>query len=144
MDETLLYQLENDLKTMFESVNRDDITVKKSYDGDIDISYPLVIVQEVENSYDQKYYDLKEHVVNVGYQITVMAEQTALHDAEYETRTIVNLIKNYMRGERYHSLRESMSVPITRHPNDSNIKIGYLRYTGCIDIDNHIIYRRDY
>ena len=44
MDETLLYQLENDLKTMFESVNRDDITVKKSYDGDIDISYPLVII----------------------------------------------------------------------------------------------------
>ena len=26
--------------------------------------------------------------------------------------------------------------------DDGNVKIGYMRYEGCIDIDNNIIYRR--
>lgn len=143
MDETLLYQLETDLQTLFNGTSGyTDVTVKKSYDGDIDVSYPLVVIQELENSDNARYYDLEEHVINVSYQFTILAEQTVSHDAEYNVTYIMELIKNYMRGAKYHSLERMGSSPITTHPNDKNIKIGYMRYRGCIDIDNNIIYRR--
>ena len=59
-----------------------DIVVKKSYDSNVDVSYPLIIIQELENSDNDRYYDLQEHIINVGYQFTILAEQSSEHDAE--------------------------------------------------------------
>lgn len=142
-DETLLYQLKDDLQTLFDGTEGyEDLLVKTSYDGNYEISYPLVEIQELMNEDVDKFYDGSEHVVDVGYQFTIMAEQTETLSAERNVQNIINIIKNYMRGERYHSLRRLGGSPILSLPNDDNIMIGYMRYNGRIDIDTNTIYRR--
>lgn len=147
-DETLLFQLVDDLQEMFDSSEEySNVTVKKSMDGDYDITYPLVIVQELDNMDDSRFYDGHEHIVNVGYQIEVMADQSELRDAETNVKCIENLIKDYMRGERYHALQRVGASPIMPQyssalEKDGDIKIGFMRYQGRIDIDHNIIYRR--
>lgn len=147
-DETLLFQLVDDLQEMFDnSEEYSNVKVKKSMDGDYDITYPLVIVQELDNMDDSRFYDLQEHVVNVGYQIEVLADQSETKDAETNVICIENLIKNYLRGERYHALQRVGASPIMPQyssalEKDGDIKIGFMRYQGRIDIDNNIIYRR--
>lgn len=147
-DETLLFQLVDDLQTMF-SANEEysNVVVKKSMDGDYDITYPLVIVQELDNQDENRFYDGHEHIVNVGYQIEVMADQSETKDAETNVICIQNLIKDYLRGERYHALQRVGASPIMPQyssalEKDGDIKIGFMRYQGRIDIDHNIIYRR--
>ena len=147
-DETLLFQLVDDLQEMFDNDEEyNNVTVRKSMDGDYEIEYPLVIVQELSNSDNRRFYDGEEHIVDVGYQIEVLADQTEDKDAETNVICICNLIKHYLRGERYHALQRVGASPIMPQyssalEKDSDIKIGFMRYNGRIDIDNHIIYRR--
>ena len=142
-DETLSYQLKDDLQLLFKNISGyEDVLVKTSFDGDYTISYPLVEIQELDNEDVDRYYDGREHIVDVGYQFTILAEQTETLSAEENVRHIINIIKEYMRGERYHSLRRMGSSPILSLNSDSNIMIGYMRYEGRIDIDTNTIYRR--
>lgn len=147
-DETLLFQLVDDLQEMFDnSEEYSNVTVKKSMDGDYDIKYPLVIVQELDNMDDSRFHDPYEHIVNVGYQIEVLADQSETRDAETNVRCIENLIKHYLRGERYRALQRVGASPIMPQyssalEKDGDVKIGFMRYQGRIDIDNNIIYRR--
>lgn len=143
-DETLLFQLVDDLQEMFNnSENYSDVTVKQGFDGDYDIEYPLVVVRELSNTDSTRYFDGKEHIVNVGYQIEIHADQKDDIDAATNVIYIQNLIKHYMRGERYNALKRIGPSPILDYAEDSNIKIGYMRYYGCINIDTHTIYRRN-
>lgn len=142
-DETLLYQLKTDLIELF--TNNDtysDMFVKTSYDGNYDITYPLIEIKELNNEDVNQFYDGAEHIIDVGYQFTIMAEQTETLSAEENVRNIINIIKEYMRGERYHALRRIGSSPVLSLNSDSNIMIGYMRYEGRIDIDTNTIYRR--
>ena len=147
-DETLLFQLVNDLQEMFnETEEYSDVKVKKSMDRDYNITYPLVIIQELNNMDDSRFFDGEEHIVNVGYQIEILADQSETKDAETNVLCIENLIKNYMRGERYRALQRIGSSPIMPQyssalEKDGGIKIGFMRYNGRIDIDHNIIYRR--
>lgn len=143
LDESLLDQLKTDLQALFSADERySDLVVKISYESDDEITYPRVILREMENYDNDRYYDGNEHIVNVAYQIDVMAEQTEELTAEKNVRTIIEIIKNYMRGERYQALQRIGGNPILPLDDDGNIKIGFMRYQGCIDIDNNIIYRR--
>lgn len=147
-DETLLFQLVNDLQEVFDADEEySDVTVKKSMDGDYNITYPLVVVRELDNADENRFFDGQEHIVNVGYQIEVLADQSETKDAETNVRCIQNIIRDYMRGERYCALQRVGASPIMPQyssalEKDGNIKIGFMRYSGRIDIDNHVIYRR--
>ena len=143
-DESLLEQLTTDLKAEFAAHEEyKDITIKSSYEDYPVIKYPLVLLYEIENSAVSKFYDLQEHIVNVSYQIIVYAKETANYTATDNVRNIMGIIRDYMRGERYHSLKRLGNTPITKKQDDENVRIGYMRYVGQIDIDNHIIYRRN-
>lgn len=143
-NETLLYQLKDDLQLLFnETEGYEDMRVKTAYDGDYEISYPLLEIQELDNMDVHRFYDGHEHVVDVGYQFTIMAEQTAELSAEQNVQRIINIVKQYMRGERYHALERLGGSPVLSLSDDNNIMIGYMRYQGRIDIDNNIIYRRN-
>ena len=142
MSESLLDQLEYDLTELFKSTEYNNIVIKQSYKEFPEISYPMVIIDELENSDVHKYYDGREHVVNVGYQFTIQAKQSSTLDAVDNVRRIQEIIRDYMRGERYHALQRVQPQPIVTHPYDNNVIIGYMRYTGCIDIDTNTIYRR--
>lgn len=144
MDETLLDQLRDDLQELFNNdEDYSDLVVKTAYEGDEDISYPYMVIEELSNTDVERFYDGSEHVIDVGYQFTIFAEQTSDKDAITNVRTIINKIKQYMRGERYHALHRVGSSPDAALPGDSNVRIGYMRYTGRINIDENIIYRRN-
>lgn len=150
-DETLLFQLVDDLKEEF-TTNPDceeykDIMIKKSMDGNYEINYPIIIVQELDNRDVDRFYDGREHIVDVGYQFEIMADQSETKDAETNVKCIQNLIKKYLRGEKYHALQRVGASPIMPQyssalEKDGNIKIGFMRYIGRIDIDTNTIYRR--
>jgi len=143
MEETLLDQLKDDLQELFDNdVDYSGLIVKTAYEGDESVSYPYIVIEELDNRDVQRFYDGEEHVIDLDYQITVLAEQTAERDAMTNVRMIMDKIKNYMRGERYHALRRIGSSPDAALPGDSNIRIGYMRYEGRINIDEKIIYRR--
>lgn len=144
MDETLLYQLRDDLQELFDNdIDYSDLVVKTSYEGDDTISYPYIVIEELTNSDVHQFYDGAEHVIDVAYQFTIFAEQTSEKDAMTNVRTIIDKIKQYMRGERYHALHRIGSSPDAALPDDSNVRIGYMRYQGRINIDENIIYRRN-
>lgn len=147
-DETLLFQLVDDIQELFNNNEEyHDTKVKKSMDGEYDITYPLVIIQELDNADENRFFDGQEHIINVGYQFEIMADQTEDKDAETNVLCIQNLIKEYMRGERYRALQRVGSSPIMPQyssalEKDGEIKIGFMRYVGRIDIDTNTIYRR--
>lgn len=142
-DETLIYQLQDDLQELFDNDSEyNGLLVKKSFDGNYEITYPLVVIKEIENKDVQRFYDLREHVVDVAYQFDIYADQTENRDAEENARYIMSIIKNYMRGDRYHSLRRVGTDIVVSTLEDDNIKIGHMRYQGRIDIDTNTIYRR--
>ena len=142
-DETLLYQLKEDLQGLFsEDEDYSDLVVKTAYDGDSNISYPLIIIRELDNYDDNQFYDGEEHIVDVGYQFNILADQSSTLSAEDNVRNIIFKIRNFMRGERYHALERVGGSPIVASRSDRNIMIGFMRYQGCIDIDTNTIYRR--
>lgn len=142
-DETLIYQLKDDLQALFaDDADYSDLKVKTAYDGDDEITYPLCVIEELDNYDNNRYYDGEEHIINVGYQFDILCDQTIDYSAEKNVRRIIEKIKIYMRGERYHALERIGSSPILTSKSDRNVKIGFMRYTGCIDKDTNTIYRR--
>lgn len=143
-DETLAIQLKDDLYELLTSYPEyKDIVVKSSYEDFPVVSYPMVLIYEIENSAVSQFYDGDEHIINVTYQILVFAEQDEYRDAVDNVRNIITIIRDYMRGERYHALKRLGNTPITTKHDDENVRIGYMRYVGRIDIDTNTIYRRN-
>ena len=141
-DESLTTQLIDDIKELL-SDEYPNIVVKASYEDFPKIGYPIVLIYEIENSAVSQFYDLQEHIVNVTYQIIIMCEDTPSMSATDNVRNIITRIRDFMRGERYHALKRLGNTPITTKHEDENVRIGYMRYVGRIDIDTHTIYRRN-
>lgn len=143
-DETLLNQLIEDLQEELSTHEGfENIVVKAAYEDFPAISYPMVLINEIENSAVSQFYDGEEHIVNVTYQLFIFAEQDEYRTAVENVRQIITIIRDYMRGERYHALKRLGNTPITKKQDDENIRIGYMRFVGRIDIDTHTIYRRN-
>ena len=143
-DETLLNQLIEDLQEELSTHEGfENIVVKAAYEDFPAISYPMVLINEIENSAVSQFYDGEEHIVNVTYQLFIFAEQDEYRTAVENVRQITTIIRDYMRGERYHALKRLGNTPITKKQDDENIRIGYMRFVGRIDIDTHTIYRRN-
>lgn len=142
--ETLLDQLVEDLQELFNNDGEySDLKVKDAYTIYPEVTYPMVVIEELENSDNRRYFDGEEHIINVGYQFTILAEQSTTKTAKGNVRSIIRIIRDYMRGERYKSLQRFGPTPITKKQGDDNVSIGYMRYIGCIDKDTHTIYRRN-
>lgn len=150
-DETLLYQLEKDLYDLLVPIYP-TVVVKSTYEefSELDelddipgISYPMVLIYEIENSAVSQFYDLQEHIINVTYQLTILSDQVNDMSASENVRNIITLIRDYMRGPRYHALKRLGNTPIVKKQDDESIRVGYMRYVGRIDIDTNTIYRRN-
>lgn len=143
-DQTLIYQLKDDLQEVFNNHEEyNNVTVKQQYDDFPSIEFPVVVIYEIENTDVSKFYDGREHISNISYQIIVYAEQSATKTASDNVQCILNIIRDYMRGPRYHALRRIGNTPITKKHDDDNVKIGYVRYVGRLNIDTNTIYRRN-
>lgn len=106
-DETLLDQLVVDIQEVLSSYPEyKDIVVKTAYEDFPSISYPMILINEIENSAVSQFYDGQEHIVNVTYQFFVFGEQDEYRSAVDNVRNIITIIRDYMRGERYHALKD--------------------------------------
>lgn len=141
-DESLLGQLETDIYELLSPIYP-TVVVKSTYEDFPVVGYPMVLIYEIENSAVTQFYDGQEHIVNVTYQFNILCDQENDMSANDNVRNIIRLIRDYMRGPRYHALKRLGNTPIVVKQDDNNIRVGYMRYVGRIDIDTNTIYRRN-
>lgn len=141
--DTLIYQIINDIKELFENNNTyNDILVKEKYELYPKISYPAITVEEIENEDNARYFDETERVSNLGYQFNIYTEQSNDKTAIQNVREIAKILDTYLKGPKYRCLRRIGSLVIAPMPSDDNVMIGYLRYDCCLELNTNTIYRR--
>lgn len=144
---TLLNQLRDDLEELFRN-NYDypeynDMLVKKKYQKNPPIRYPMITIEELNNQDEVRYRNSEgEQVDYLGYQIRIDSEETLNHSALDNVEIIGDIIDNYLKGERYWCLRRIGNFAKYPHQYDDNVMTGYLRYECNLDIHRNIIYRR--
>lgn len=143
MDDTLEYQLINDLQELF-STNETypNMLVKEKYEIYPKITYPGITIEEIQNEDNKRFFDETERVSDMGYQFAIYAEQSETKTAVKNVRAIAKIIDDYLKGPRYRCLRRLGSLAMAPHPNDNNVMIGYLRYECSLELDTNTIYRR--
>lgn len=141
--ETLVYQLIDDLKQVFQN-NEDfsNILIKEKYERYPKITYPAITIEEIENEDNEQFFDETERVSNLGYQFAIYAEQSVDKTAVQNVRTIANILDTYLKEPRYRCLRRLGSLAMVPHQTDNNVIIGYLRYECSLELNTNTIYRR--
>ncbi len=140
---TLINQLKDDIKTHFSALPEySKILVKEKYERYPKMTYPAIILEEIENSDATRYFDETERVSNLGYQFTIESQQSSDKTAIQNVRQIAEYLDNYLKGDRYRCLKRLGSLTMAPLPNDDNVIVGYLRYDCCVEIDTNTIYRR--
>lgn len=141
--DTLIDQLVEDMQSEFANHNEySNVIVKEKYELYPEISYPGITIEEIENEDNARYFDETERVTNLGYQITIHAEQSIDKTAIQNVRAIAGIIDTYLKGFKYRCLRRIGSLVIAPMPSDNNVMLGYLRYNCCLERDTNTIYRR--
>lgn len=140
---TLITQLKEDISAHFkENTNYDTILVKEEFEKYPKISYPAIVISEIENENNMIFFDETERVSNLCYQFSIYSEQSIDKTAVQNVREIANLLDTYLKGARYRCLRRIGSLAITPLPDDDNVIVGYLRYDCSLEINTNTIYRR--
>lgn len=140
---TLITQLQEDISAHFkENTNYDTILVKEEFEKYPKISYPAIVISEIENENNMIFFDETERVSNLCYQFSIYSEQSIDKTAVQNVREIANLLDTYLKGARYRCLRRIGSLAITPLPDDDNVIVGYLRYDCSLEINTNTIYRR--
>lgn len=143
MDNTLLYQIIEDVRDLFSTnVEYSNILVKEKYEIYPKITYPGITVEEIQNEDNNKFFDETERVSNMGYQFAIYSEQSETKTAVQNVRSIAKVLDDYLKGPRYRCLRRLGSLVMIPQPNDNNVIIGYLRYECSLELDTNTIYRR--
>ena len=143
MDNTLLYQIIEDVRDLFSTnVEYSDMLVKEKYEIYPKITYPGITVEEIQNEDNNKFFDETERVSNMGYQFAIYSEQSETKTAVQNVRSIAKVLDDYLKGPRYRCLRRLGSLVMIPQPNDNNVMIGYLRYECSLELDTNTIYRR--
>ena len=139
----LLEQLLEDIQELFKNTfEYSDTIVKEIYDMYPDIQYPLITVQEIENSDNARFFDETERVTNLTYQFTINAEQSANKTAIQNVRSMAGIIDKYLKGTKYRCLRRIGALIIVPTAEDNNVMQGHLRYNCHLEKDTNTIYRR--
>ena len=140
---TLITQLKDDISMYFkENTEYSNILVKEEFEKYPKISYPALIISEIENEDNAMFFDETERVSNLCYQFSIYSEQSVNKTAVQNVREIANILDTYLKSARYRCLRRIGSLAITPLPDDDNVIVGYLRYDCSLEINTNTIYRR--
>lgn len=143
MDDTLLYQVVNDIRELFlNNLEYPNLLVKEKYEIYPKITYPGITIEEIQNEDNNRFFDETERVSNMGYQFAIYAEQSEYKTAVQNVRAIAKIVDDYMKGPRYRCFRRLGSLAMVPQPGDNNVIIGYLRYECSLELDTNTIYRR--
>lgn len=140
---TLITQLKEDITIFFkENTDYSDILIKEEFEKYPEISYPAIVISEIENEDNAMFFDETERVSNLCYQFSIYSEQSIDKTAVQNVREIASLLDTYLKGPKYRCLRRLGSLAITPLPDDDNVIVGYLRYDCSLEINTNTIYRR--
>lgn len=119
-----------------------NVLVKEAYDIIPEIRYPLITIEEIDNTNDNRFWDGKEYSTDLAYQFTINCEQSGMHTANENVRIIQTILDKYLQGERYNCFRRIGFTAPKPSIDDPNIKVGISRYDCSLVADTHTIYRR--
>ena len=140
---TLIRQLKDDVSKYFkDNTEYSNILVKEEFEKYPKISYPAIVISEIENEDNVRFFDETERVSNLCYQFSIYSEQSVDKTAVQNVREIANILDTYLKGVEYRCLRRIGSLAITPLPDDDNVIVGYLRYDCSLEINTNTIYRR--
>ena len=117
------------------------ITIKEAYEQNPKINYPMITIQEIDNSEAEKYSsNLGEEFSNIGYQINVYTRDIPSMQKNEIMRKLADKV-NMALGIRLDMIRggNPVTMPV---PSDTTILQYSVRYIGVLDILRDIIYKK--
>lgn len=140
---TLINQLIDDIQTAFSS--RTDsyasTLVKEQYKEMPKTTYPLVLVQEIQNNEILSRSTTEgERSTALGYQFMVLSRETDEYDSIDSVRFMLNIIDEVLTPPAYNIQRVG-SPAIIPYISDNTIMTGTQRYTCVYDKETNLIYR---
>lgn len=138
---TLIYNIEKDLKEHFSKLdNFKNITVKEIYKELPKINYPMITIQEFDNSENVGYSsNLGEEFSNMGYQINFLSRNLPTMQASDALREMMSET-NKVLGEEYKMIR-GVPTPVLPLPSDNTVFQASIRYTCVFDLEQNRIYK---
>ncbi len=117
-----------------------NITVKDVYDTLTPIKYPMITIEEIENTENEGYTDNNgEHISDLSYQIECFSRDTKTLQAPKSAELIGFKVNSILGGEKYKMRR--VGVDSSRPLNEDRNTFRYiLRYSCSFDLDKDVIY----
>lgn len=119
-----------------------NIIVKERYEKYPKISYPMITIDEINNSDEQRYFDGTEEVSYLAYQFEINCEQSETKTALQNVKYVAKLLDGYFKQDKYRCLRRIGDLAKSPLSSDDNVIVGYLRYECNLEIKTNTIYRR--
>lgn len=139
-----LFSNEDDIKGLDETYKGEysGMIIKEIYELYPKVKYPMITIEELDNEDVSRYYDGKEEVSFLSYQINITCEANEFYTANENVRRVANIIDKFMKGRTYKCMRRISTPQPKPLGSDNNVMIGYLRYECYLEIDTNTIYRR--
>lgn len=117
-----------------------NILVKEIYEENPPIRYPMITIEEIDNSeYEQFTDNVGEHVSNLGYQINCHCKNTSTMQATEAARVIALVVNDiFMNTYQMRRVGQPVLQPLS---TDKNIIVYYLRYECAFNLDENRIYK---
>ena len=116
------------------------ITVKEAYEKVPKVQYPLITIEEIDNSEDTRYSsNLGEEFSSMGFQINIYIRDIPTMQSSEAMKMLANEV-NKVLGEQMRMVRLASSPPLPL-PADTTILQYSMRYSCVFDIIRNIIYK---
>lgn len=117
------------------------LTIKEAYEQNPKINYPMITIQEIDNSEAEQYSsNIGEEFSDVAYQINIYTRDISSMQKNEIIRKLADKVNNVL-GVKLGMIRDG-SIPPVPVPSDSTILQYSVRYTGVLDIIRDIIYKK--
>lgn len=117
------------------------ITIKEAYEQNPKINYPMITIQEIDNSEAERYSsNLGEEFSNIGYQINIYTRDISSMQKNEIMRKLADKV-NMALGTRLGMIRGGNPATMLV-PSDTTILQYSVRYIGVLDILRDIIYKK--
>lgn len=117
-----------------------DILVKEIYEENPPIHYPMITVEEINNSENLQFTDnMGEHISDLGYQINCHSRNTSKLQAQEAARTIGFAVNDvFMNKYKMRRIGQPVLLPLN---TDKTVMVYTLRYECAFDLDEDRIYK---
>ena len=139
---TLIKQLEEQLKELFSQRNDSykDTVVKEAYKSLPKTKYPMVTIQEIDNSeVEDRTTAEGEQTTRLTYQIMCYSRDTQEYDYVESARFMGNIVNDYIMEE--YKMRR-LGTPVAQpYLQDNTVMICTQRYSCVYDKETNLIYK---